>query len=186
MFGAFTGFVQGRAPLKGAVYGRPTRGSPLLQGMPLLENSPPDCFWKFGEADFPIHPMRSALRWGFRALRSATIGASRPPRPPRQSSRALQPHFWIGDSLSFGKGNKVGSWRSQLLGNRRSRLSTRRCIPRFLFSRRSIERAITVAPRLFFCLDFIFCLRLQGLIQLLQSLQIRYRLRHRAPAKKLL
>ena len=53
-FGAFHGFVQGRAPLKVSMYGRLTRGSPPLQGMPLLENSPPDCF--------PIHPMRSALR----------------------------------------------------------------------------------------------------------------------------
>jgi len=118
MFGAFTGFVQGRAPLKGSVYGRPTRGSPLLQGMPLLENSPPDCFWKFGEADFPIHPMRSALRWGFRRLRTATIGASRPPRPPRQ------------------------------------RLA-RRCIPRFLNSRFTIERTITFAPRLLLCLEIL-------------------------------
>ena len=59
----------------------------------------------------------------FRRLRAATIGAARPPRPPRQSSRALQPHFWIGDFLLFGKENKVGSWRS--------RLSTRRLIPRF-------------------------------------------------------
>ena len=156
MFGAFTGFVQGRAPLKGAVYGRPTRGSPLLQGMPLLENSPPDCFWKFGEADFPIHPMRSALRWGFRRLRTATIGASRPPRPPRQSSRALQPHFF-DKRLSFVRErNKQGSCRRQLLGNS-AKPTFHAPLEHALFlnSRYSFERTITFAPRLLLCLEIL-------------------------------
>ena len=103
-------FVQGRAPLKGFVYGRPTRGSPPLQGMPLLKISPPDCF--------KIHLFRSSLRiGGFRRLQTATIGASRPPRPPRQSSRALQPHFFDKRRSFVRERNKQGSCRRQLLGN---------------------------------------------------------------------
>ena len=118
--------VRSRAcALEGVCLRATHKENPSIAGIFLLYNSPPECY--------TIHLFRSSLRWGFRRLRAATIGASRPPRPPRQSSRALQPHFWIGDFHSFGEGNKVGSCRRQLLGNRRSRLSTRRLSTRFSY-----------------------------------------------------
>ena len=44
------------------------KGRPSLAGPPLFQNNPPDCF--------SIHPLRSALRMGFRSLRAATRGYS--------------------------------------------------------------------------------------------------------------
>ena len=50
------------------------------------------------------------------ALWTPTMGLLAP-LTPRQSSRALQPHLLTRAYHLFGKRNKVGSWRSQLLGN---------------------------------------------------------------------
>ena len=50
------------------------------------------------------------------ALWTPTMGLLAP-LTPRQSSRALQPLLLTRAYHLFGKRNKVGSWRSQLLGN---------------------------------------------------------------------
>ena len=52
-------------PLRGSLYGRQVRGSPLSQGLPLFENSPLDYF--------QIHPMRSSSDGDF-APAGATKG----------------------------------------------------------------------------------------------------------------
>ena len=49
------------------------RGSPLLQGMPLFKNSPPDYFW--------IHPMRSARCKGLSLSAESDKGAALDPPP---------------------------------------------------------------------------------------------------------
>ena len=80
VFGFYFEFVQGRAPLKGVVYGRHTRKIPLSQGFSSFKTVHRTVL------KFTFFGAPSGLG-GFRRLRTATIGASRPPRPPRQSRK---------------------------------------------------------------------------------------------------
>ena len=117
-------FVQGLAPLKGFAYGRLTRKIPLSQGFSswITVHRTVIQFTFFGAPfGMGISPSADGDDWGFS-----------PPSTPSAKLARLATAF-LDRRFSFVKErNKLGSWRSQLLGNRRSRLSTRRCIPRFL------------------------------------------------------
>ena len=117
VFGFYFEFVQGRVPLKGFVYGRHTRKIPLSQGFSSCITVHRSVIGNRQSrlSHSPFSELPSV--WGFRRLRTATIGASRPPRPPRQSSRALQPHFFDKRRSFVRERNKQGSCRRQLLGN---------------------------------------------------------------------
>ena len=87
-FCAFTAFVQGRAPLKGFACGRHTRKIPLSQGF--------SSFKTVHRTVLKFTFFGAPYGWGFRRLRAATIGATRPPRPPRQRlARRCIPRFLI-------------------------------------------------------------------------------------------
>ena len=109
VFGFYFEFVQGRAPLKGVVYGRHTRKIPLSQGFSSFKTVHRTVL------KFTFFGAPSGLG-GFRRLRTATIGASRPPRPPRQRlARRCIPRFLIFSHVA--RVLFVGSCRRQLLGN---------------------------------------------------------------------
>ncbi len=79
-FCAFHEFVQGRAPLKGFACGRHTRKIPLSQGF--------SSFKTVHRTVLKFTFFGAPYGWGFRRLRSATIGAARPPRPPSATAGA--------------------------------------------------------------------------------------------------
>ncbi len=121
--GAFTGFVQGRAPLKVAFVGRRTRKIPLSQGFSSFKTVHRTVFGNSAKPTFPFTffgapsdwgVSRSAERddWGF-SPPSATAGNLASPT----FHASLQPHFFDRRLSFVRERNKQGSWRSQLLGN---------------------------------------------------------------------
>ena len=100
VFGFYFEFVQGRAPLKGVVYGRHTRKIPLSQGFSSFKTVHRTVL------KFTFFGAPSGLG-GFRRLRTATIGASRPPRPPRQRlARRCIPRF-LNSRYAFERARRL-------------------------------------------------------------------------------
>ena len=116
VFGFYFEFVQGRAPLKGVVYGRHTRKIPLSQGFSSFKTVHRTDLGNSAKPTFPFTLCGAPFDRRFRRLRTATIGASRPPRPPRQRlARRCIPRFLIFSHVA--RVLFVGSCRRQLLGN---------------------------------------------------------------------
>ena len=156
--GAFTGFV-----------GRRTRKIPLSQGFSSFKTVHRTDLGNSAKPTFPFTLCGAPFDRRFRRLRTATIGASRPPRPPRQSRKLSFADFhapcnriFFDKRLSFVRErNKQGSWRSQLLGNSaKPTFHAPLEHALFLSSRFTIVRARRLHRALFGDLDYYFRLLL--------------------------